>query len=201
MKRTHTLDLLKRLLVPGQTYRRSDFVKYSSNVDRHLATLVDNGDLKKLSPGLYIAPRNTAFGEAPPEEHSLLRTFLKDDHFVAYSPSQFNALGLGTTQLYNRRIVFNRKRVGEFTLGGRSYSFHRWRQAPKSVTVEFLIVALLNQLQELAEDREKVLHQLKKKLPTLNHRRLKLAATHYGTLATKKRLQILFNLDKKEVHS
>lgn len=199
MRQAHTLDQLKRALVPGQSYRRADFAKLSSNVDRHLARLVTDGLLKKLSPGMYVAPRTTAFGEAPPEESSLLRTFLKDDHFVVYSPSQFNSLELGTTQLYNQRVVFNRKRVGDFTLGGRSYTFHRWREAPKVVTLEFLVVELLNRLQELAEDREQVLSHLRQKLPTFNSRRLKHAAAHYGTLSTQKKLEGLMKLNEESV--
>lgn len=199
MRRAHTLDQLKRTLVPGQSYRRADFAKLSSNVDRHLARLVTDGFLKKLSPGMYVAPRTTAFGEAPPEESSLLRTFLKDDHFVVYSPSQFNSLELGTTQLYNQRVVFNRKRVGDFTLGGRSYTFHRWREAPKAVTLEFLVVELLNRLQELAEDREQVLNHLRQKLPTFNSRRLKHASAHYGTISTQKKLEGLMKLNEQSV--
>lgn len=67
---------------------------------------------------MYMAPKNTDFGEAPPDENSLLKLFLTDDHFVVYSLSQFNTLGLGSTQLYNSRIVFNRKRTGILDVGG-----------------------------------------------------------------------------------
>lgn len=162
MTQPKALEHLKAALTPGQVYRRADLVYFTSNVDRYLARLVKDGSLKKLSQGLYTAPKSTPFGEAPPESDSLLKAFLKDDHYVVYSPSQFNSLGLGTTQLYNRLVVFNRKRVGEFTLGGRTYSFHRWREAPKKLTQEFLVVELLNRINELAENREQVLDRLKK---------------------------------------
>jgi hypothetical protein len=193
MGRTETLARLKQNLMPGQVYRRSDFMALSSNVDRHLARLVTEGHLRKLSHGMYVAPRTTAFGEAPPESESLLRTFLKDDHFVVYSPNQFNSLGLGTTQLYNRLVVFNRKRVGEFTLGGRTYLFHRWREAPKQVTPEFLVVELLNRLNQLAEDRDLIVTNLKEKLTEFDRRRLLHSARHYGTLSTQKRLKALLD--------
>ena len=196
MRQTHTLKRLKTSLVPGQVYRRSDLTRLSSNLDRHLAQLVREGSLKKLSQGMYAAPKTTVFGEAPPEEHSLLRSFLKDDHFVVYGLSQFNALGLGTTQLYNSRIVFNRKRVGEFTLGSRTYLFHRWREAPKSLTAEFLVVELLNRLNELAEDRPQILARLKNKLPQLNMRRLLRTARHYATLSTQRKLEDLLKNKK-----
>lgn len=191
MRQNTALDKLKSGLVPGQVYRRADLASLSSNVDRHLAKLVAQGHLKKISQGMYAAPRTTEFGEAPPDTASLLKSFLKDDHFVVYGLSQFNALGLGTTQLYNRLIVFNRKRVGEFTLGGRTYSFHRWREAPKQLTQEFLVVELLNRIEELAEDRQQVMEALKQRLPGFNRRRLLLASAKYGKRSTQKRLKRL----------
>lgn len=191
MRQTETLNKLKAALVPGRVYRRADLASLSSNIDRHLVKLVTEGRLKKLAHGMYASPKETAFGEAPPDATSLLRTFLKDDHFVVYGPSQFNALGLGTTQLYNRLLVFNRKRVGEFTLAGRTYSFHRWREAPKQLTPEFLVVELLNRLDQLAEDRDQVVERLKHKLSDFHRRKLLHAADRYGTLATQKKLQSL----------
>lgn len=198
MRQTETLTRLKEHLTPGHVYRRADLAALSSNVDRHLARLVAAGYLKKVSQGMYTVPKPTAFGEAPPESESLLRAFLKDNRFVVYSPSQFNSLGLGTTQLYNRLVVFNRKRVGEFTLGGRTYLFHRWREAPKQLTPEFLVVELLNRLDELAEDRDQVLMRLKSKLPGFNRRRLLLAARRYGTLSAQKKLDRLLSSETAE---
>jgi hypothetical protein len=188
MRQNKALNKLKAALVPGEVYRRSDLAALSSNVDRHLARLLAEGVLKKVSQGIYSAPKTTVFGDAPPETNSLVRTFLKDDHFVVYSPNQFNSLGLGTTQLYNRVIVFNRKRVGEIELSGRTYTFHRWREAPKKLTPEFLMVELLNRLNELAEDRDQVVERIKGKLGEFNSRKLSFAAQHYGTLSTQKLL-------------
>lgn len=185
------LESMKKHLVPGQAYRRSELALLSSNVDRNLQSLVKEGFLKKLSTGLYLAPKKTAFGEALPEEHSLLETFLNDDHFVVYSPSQFNSLGLGSTQLYNSRIVFNRKRTGQLTVAGRAYSFKLWREAPKALTEEFLVVELLNRINELAEDRESLLKKLQEKLPTYNRAKLHKAASRFGTLSTQKKIKAL----------
>ena len=186
MRHGRTLHNLKKSLEPGHVYRRSDLASLSTNIDRHLASLVAEGSLKKLSQGLYSAPKTTPFGEALPDAQSLIRTFLKDDHFVVYSLSQFNSLELGTTQLYNQQVVFNRKRLGEFTLGGRTYTFHRWREAPKQLTAEFLVVELLNHLNELAEDRDQILVRLKEKIKQFNRRKLHYAAAHYGTISTQK---------------
>lgn len=186
-----TLERVKKHLTPGRTYRRSDLAELSSNIDRHLQTLVKEGLLKKLSTGMYVAPKNTDFGEAPPDENSLLKSFLKDDHFVVYSPSQFNSLGLGSTQLYNSRVVFNRKRTGNLDVGGRSYSFKLWREAPKTLTTEFLVVEFLNRLNELAEDRNSLLENLRSKLVDMDTGKLLRTANRFGTLSTQKKLKHL----------
>ncbi len=186
-----TLDELKAALRPGQVFRRGDLVRLSSNVDRHLAALVKEGRVKKVGQGLYVCPQETPFGAAPPDEEALLRSFLRDDRFVVYSPNLFNGLGLGSTQLYNRRWVFNRKRFGEHRVGGRTYFFHRWREAPKKLSPEFLVVEFLNRLDDLAEDREQMLTRLEEKLTQFNEKKLKYAADHYGTYSTQLKLQRL----------
>jgi hypothetical protein len=197
-RKRDTRRSLRAALVPGRVYRRADLAALSSNIDRHLAQLVAEGNLQKISQGLYAAPKLTPFGEAPPDADSLIRTFLKDDHFVVYGPSQFNSLELGTTQLYNRLVVFNRKRVGEFTLGGRTYTFRRWREAPKQLSPEFLVVELLNRLDELLEDRDQVVERLRVRLRDFNKKKLLFAADHYGTLSTQKKLRQLLAATKPE---
>jgi hypothetical protein len=191
MFRATTLHRLRGVLKPGNVYRREDLAPLSSNVDRNLVALVAEGRLKKLRRGLYACPESTVFGEVPPNEEALLRSFLRDDRFVVYSFNAFNALCLGTTQLYNQKVVFNRKRTGEHTLGGRTYRFYRWREAPKTATKEFLVVELLNRLEDLAEDRDQVLARLRPTLASLNQRKLTYAADHYGTYSTQLKLKSL----------
>ena len=60
--------------------------------------------MKKLRGGLYYYPKQSAFGEVPADDYNLVRAFLKDDRFLLTSPNAYNTLGLGTTQLYNKRI-------------------------------------------------------------------------------------------------
>jgi hypothetical protein len=60
-----------------------------------------------------------AAGEFP----ALVKAFLKTDRFVLTSPNAYNQLGLGTTQLYNKRVVYNQKRHGTFPLGNRLVTF------------------------------------------------------------------------------
>src|SRR5258707_15881163 len=114
------LDQLKKHLKKGKVYRRSDLEKWSNAVDRHLSTLLQEGTLQKLSQGVYYFPKESAFGKTPPEEHELVSRFLKDDNFLVTSPNDYNTLGLGTTQLYNKRTVYNHKRHGDFKLGNRT---------------------------------------------------------------------------------
>ena len=136
------LKSIKSTLVPGRVYRRKDLAKFSSNLDRCLSQLVKDGDLRKLSRGLYECPSNTEFGTSLPDEQELIKKFLMDDHFAAFSLGVFNTLGLGTTQLYDQRIVVNRKRHGEFRLGNRDYFFHRRLEVPRSeqLTKEYFVI-------------------------------------------------------------
>ena len=76
---------------------------------------------------------------------------MKTDRFVLTSPNAYNQLGLGTTQLYNKRVVYNQKRHGTFPLGNRMVTFERRLNVPKQLSPEFLLVDLVNELGDLAE--------------------------------------------------
>src|SRR6185369_6010093 len=104
------INSLAGFLRAGKVYRREDFIALSNSVDRHVRELLHDGSLKKLAQGLYYAPRQSAFGLLPPDDRELVRAFLRDDHFLIFSPVGYNSLGLGTTQLYNTTIVYNHKR-------------------------------------------------------------------------------------------
>jgi hypothetical protein len=164
------LDMLKRHLEPGEVYRRANLVEWSTAVDRHLRQLLEQGALQKLSGGLYYVPRETVFGMAPADEKELVKSFLKDDHFVITSPNDYNALGVGTTQLYNERRVYNQKRHGTFKLGNRSFRFVRKQYVPAKVTKEFLLVDLMNNVKHL--ELKKLVH-------------------HFGTIGTKKQFALI----------
>ncbi len=106
-----------------------------------------------------------------------------------FSPSSYNAVGLGTTQLYNRTMVYNHKRHGVFRLGNRQFDFRVKPRFPKKLSREFLYVDLLNNLDELAEDRDGVLSQARSKLPSFDLDRLQAAVDSYGNMATRKRFR------------
>jgi len=181
-----SLQLLKQHLKSGHVYRREEFAQWSKSVDRHLKTLTAEGALKKLQNGLYHCPTTFEFGEAPADENKLVRAFLRTNHYVLTSPNAYNMLGLGTTQLYNLRVVYNQKRHGEFTLGGRKFLFQRRLNVPKTVTQEFLLVDLVNELDRLAEDQQTVLAKAKEKAKQMDQRRLSKAVSLYGSYSTRK---------------
>lgn len=192
------LNELKTQLKPGQVYRRTDLSKWSKSVDRHLDMLVKDGTLNKLSQGVYHYPKTTAFGAAPAEEEDLVRSFLKDDRFLLTSPNSYNGLQVGTTQLYNKRVVYNHKRHGDFKLGNRTFSFRVKPHFPKKLTPEFLIVDLVNNLETLAEDQQDVLKNVAVKVKSMNTLKLKRSVADYGSVKTKKVFQQL--LASMEMH-
>lgn len=190
------LQEFKKHLKEGKVYRRAELTSWSKAIDRDLATLLKEGFLQKLSVGLYYVPKKTAFGAAPPEEEELVRGFLKDDHFLLASPNMYNSLGVGTTQLYNRRVVYNHKRHGEFKLGGRTFFFHCRHRFPTKLTQEFVLVDLVNNLNILAEDREQVLNNIIVKAHAMDPKKLRSAVRWYGN--TKAKTLLIPMLDRPQ---
>jgi Family of unknown function (DUF6088) len=180
------LEKVKKQLQPGEVYRRADLVRWSSAVDRHLRQLQQDGTLTKLSGGLYYYPKKTAFGEAPADDKTIVQAFLKDDRFLLTSSNAYNALGVGTTQLYNETVVYNHKRHGRFVLGGRGFNFRVKPHFPETLSEAFLLVDLLNNLDQLAEDHEMVLRAAQKKASTMDQRELREAAQLYGGVRAQK---------------
>ncbi len=183
------LQELKKHLRRGRVYRRSDLSKWSRSVDRHLDELVNEGTLEKLSQGLYYYPELSSFGKTPPNEEVLVKSFLKDDRFLLTSLNAYNILGVGTTQLYNKQTVYNHKRHGDFTLGNRTFSFRVKPHFPKKATLEFLLVDLVNNLDQLAEDHDEILQKVKSKVRDMNPQKLEHALREYGNAKTKKVLE------------
>jgi hypothetical protein len=176
---------LKTHLKRGMVYRRSDLNQWSNAVDRHVKELVQDGTLQKINSGLYYYPEKSVFGKVPPDEKKLVRTFLKDEYFLLTSPNDYNTLGVGTTQLYNTRVVYNHKRHGEFKLGGKTYSFKLKPRFPKKTSPEFLLVDLVNNLNNTAEDTVVLMENVLQRLKSLNLRKLKRSLKEYGNVRTK----------------
>ncbi len=113
-----------------------------------------------------------------------MQPFLRSDKdFLLFSPCAYNTVGLGTTQLYNR------KRLGVFKLGNREFDFRVKPRFPLQLTPEFLFVDLLNNLDELAEDRDGVLNRARSLWPPLESPELHEAVELYGNAATRKHIK------------
>jgi hypothetical protein len=183
----------KRHLRPGRVYRREDLARWSTSVDRHLKQLVEGGVLKKLSGGLYAYPRKTVFGEAPAKDSEVVGAFLKDDRFLLASPNAYNSLGVGTTQLYDKTVVYNHKRHGDFVLGGRKFAFRVKPAFPNSLTKEFLLVDLVNNLDQLAEAKDEILARVRERAASHDASRLRRFVSDYGNVRTKKFFKQVLN--------
>jgi hypothetical protein len=182
------LECLKKRLKRGTVYRRVDLAKLSKSVDRHLVELIEDGTLQKVARGLYYFPEQSSFGAVPPDEQNLVRGFLKDERFLITSPNAYNSLDVGATQLYNVKIVYNHKRYGKIKLGNRSFLFQLKHHFPKTITPEFLLVDLINNIDKLAEDNSAILSKAFSKAQQLNTSKLEKAITNYGNAKTKRLL-------------
>ena len=193
-----TLDRRWELLA-GKAFRRKDLADQLPSVDRELTLAVKAGTVRKAARGLYYVPRKTPFGEAPPSEEALVEKFLDDRHFLMFNPSCYNALGLGTTQLYNKTVVYNHKRHGKFALAGFEFDFRDKPRFPsrKQVNREYLLVDMLNNLSDLAEDPESVLSNVRRKLDTFDPGRLEKMLADYGSAKTRR----VFRQMKPAVHA
>lgn len=186
MRTMRKFDEFARKLRPGQVYRRADLAQWSTAVDRHLKQAVEVGALSKLAGGVYYAPKKTAFGAAPAEDEKLVSTFLKGGPFLMASPNAYIDLGVGATQLHNRTVVYNHKRHGKFTLGGRTYEFRMKPAFPKKLSREFLLVDLVNNVGQLGGDTGAVLERVKARLTLSDQTRLKAAVRNYGSERAKR---------------
>jgi hypothetical protein len=190
------LEQVKQHLREGEVYRRADLKQWSSAVDRHLHQLQEEGTVVKLSGGLYYCPKMTAFGAAPADDEALVQAFLKDRRFLLTSPNFYNALGLGMTQLYNETVVYNHKRHGRFKLGGRPFRFAMKPHFPSKPTPEFLLVDVVNNLDQLAEDKEQILKRVQNKARSMDKRILARVVRDYGGARARKFFSKLLSEDR-----
>ena len=183
--RTRNQDKLLQKLSVGRVYRRQAIAELTTAIDRDLASLLASRRLQKVAPGLYYKPKMSRYGLLPPDDHELVKAFLGDNNFLLYSWDQYNALGVGLTQLYNRVVVYNRKRHGLFKLSNREYDFRRPACGyPRKLTSEFLLVDLMNNLKELEEDPELIKKNIKIKFSSFNSAKLMWHARKYGKIGT-----------------
>lgn len=180
------LNDLKKHLRPGQVYRRADLGAWSNAVDRHLRQLVDEGVLTKLAGGLYHYPKRTSFGAAPADDATLIEAFLRDHRFLLTTPNAYNALGVGSTQLYSETVVYNHKRHGRFKLGRREFEFRVKPHFPSKLSEEFLLVDMVDNLERLAEHGPSMLEAVRKRAQGMNSKSLTRAVKEFGGAKARK---------------
>jgi len=184
------MKLLRQHIKLGEVYRRSDLEYFSSAIDRHLAQLTKEGVLVKINQGLYYAPKESKFGAVPPEDHVLIESFLKDEDFLLVSPNAYNSLGLGLTQLYNIKWVYNHKRNGEFKLNSKTFLFKNKAAFPKILSKEYLLVDMLNNLEVLAEDQSVIVRKMEEDILQFDTNELLKVTQQYGSGKTKRMIKL-----------
>lgn len=176
---------------PGRVYRTQELARWSANAPRLAKRMVKEGALVPLARGLFVHPRRGRFGEVPPRDDELLRAFLDGGPFVITGPERWNTLGLGATALFATPLVYNTKRSGSFSLGGRG--FHLRRVAfPVTPTPEWYVVDLFENAARAGISRDVLTAALKRALASgrFNAGRLRQSAERYATRATKAYLEV-----------
>lgn len=104
---------------------------------------MDEGALRRVARGLYYAPETFWFGEAAPSTGALLDAYLNGTPWVETGPDRWNALGLGTTALFAKTLVYNTLRTEDVRLGGRTFMLRR-KEFPATPPAEWFLVDLLD---------------------------------------------------------
>ncbi len=114
-----------------------------------------------------------------------MRAFLDGAPFAFTGPEKWNALGLGTTAAFSAPLVYNGKRSGTFSLGGRRFVLRRVA-FPALPTPEWFAVDLLENARAAGASREDLGDALARALArgALDRRTLHEAALRYGTRKT-----------------
>ena len=138
-------------MTPGRVYRTHELLAFTANPSRWAKRLVEQGVLKQPYHGLYYVPVPSNFGPVGPRPEELLRAYFDGEPFLITGPYFWNALGLGTTQMFAVSLVYNHKITGIVRVGGSRYWFRRVR-FPSPPPIEWFIVDLLHNERHMGED-------------------------------------------------
>jgi hypothetical protein len=177
-------------LEPGRVYRTENLRRIDKNPTRLVGRLVKAGKLQQLRRGVYYAPQDSAFGEVPPSESELLRSYFRGKPYLRTGPSVWNSLGLGSTAVEAVPLVYNTTRTGQVRLGGRRFELRRVR-FPRKATVEYFVIDFLGNSVRAGVDLERVRRFLAAALRAgrFDSGRLLAMAIRYGSRATQKVVQ------------
>jgi hypothetical protein len=174
-------------LEPGRVYRTRDLAFLGKNTPRLAKRLVGNGTLTRLGQGLFARPERSRFGAVPPADDELMRRFLDGTPFVFTGPDRWNALGLGTTAVFAAPLIYNKKRSGTFTLGGRRFVLRRVA-FPEDPSPEWFAVDLFEHADQAGTSRADLTEALKRAIrrDAFDREQLIEMAGRYGTKETQK---------------
>ena len=172
-------------LEPGRVYRTREFALWGANPTRLAQRLVRAGSLVRLCQGIYVHPETSRFGRVPPADEEVVRAFLDGGPFVFTGPERWNALGLGTTAVFALPIIYNTKRSGVFSFGGRRMLFKRVAFPVKPTTAWF-VVDLFEHSDEAGVDRGALTERLTRLVAQgkIDRGELSKAAQRYGSRQT-----------------
>lgn len=168
-------------LDPGTVYRTAWLRRWGANPTRLAHKLERRGLVQRLGHGLFYAPRRSRFGDVPPSDEALLDAFLDGTPYVITGPHRWNALGLGSTALFARPLVYNTKRTGAFKVGSRTFDLRRVA-FPADPTPEWFVIDLLRNADAAGVEREELVRRLASRLrdETLDTDRLFEMAARFG---------------------
>lgn len=172
-------------LEPGRVYRTRELARWGANPTRLAARLVEEGCLSRLGHGIYAHPRSSRFGKVPPTDEAIVHAFLEGAPFVFTGPERWNALQLGATAVFAMPVVYNTKRSGIFSFGGRPFLFRRVA-FPSEPSLEWFVIDLFEHAEEAGVDRPTLLSALLNRLAQgdFEGQRLSAMAERYGSRRT-----------------
>lgn len=172
-------------LEPGRAYRTRELRRWSANPTRLARRLVREGKLHEAAHGLFYAPVESRFGQAPASDSEILRAFLGGERFVITGPPRWNALGLASTAMFAATLAYNTRRTGNFTFDGRRFMLRRVL-FPEEPPAEWFVVDLLQHHDMAGTSLTDLEHSLTATLRAGRWRidRLREMAAKYGTKAT-----------------
>lgn len=139
------------VLQAGKVYRTAHLVPWGANPTRLASRLKQEGRLQRLGHGLFYAPTESRFGVVPPSNEALLDAYFDGTPWVETGPPRWNALGLGSTAMFAKTLVYNTKRTGTVKVGKRAFELRRVG-FPVDPSPEWFVIDLLRNVDSVGLD-------------------------------------------------
>lgn len=184
-------EMMLKSMHPGKVYTIRELLQDWPGACLDLRKLLDQKKIAKVSAGLYYKPKQTKYGPVAPADEVLVRSYLRDDDFLLVDVNSYASLVSGLTQMHMGYKVLNKRRHGRVTLAGFPFDFRVRRNFPKKVTKEFLMVDLLDNVEQ-SENGVPMTENVLPFLKEYNREDLLRTARHYGNRSTERFLSQVF---------